>query len=130
VDRLVATGSENGSAEDVMRLGIGDRQHKSLRFTLFYRAAHVGHPTVANNAWTSSVARLSLGDAGAAERRIDVEGVGWNAIAHAPPLALQEIPSDNLKVAQKVWAKVPRPLQSPSAQMSGALVRSSSSTTM
>ena len=45
-----------------------------------------------------SGARLRLGHADAAERRIDVERVAQNAVAHAPPLAVQEIRGDDLEV--------------------------------
>ena len=34
----------------------------------------------------------------AAERRIDIERVAQNAIAHAPPLAVQQICGDDLEV--------------------------------
>jgi hypothetical protein len=73
---------------------------------------------------------LSLGHAGAAERRTDVEGVGWNAIAHAPPLAVQEVCSDNLKVAIRRVGEGAATIAVAKRPEPDALVCSSSSTTM
>src|SRR5271167_1488181 len=98
MDRLVAAGSENSRPEDLMCLSISDRHHKSLRFALLDRAADARHRSAANEEPTSSGAGLRLGHADAAERRIGVEGIAQNAIAKAPPLAVEEVRRDNLEV--------------------------------
>ena len=98
MDRLVAPGSENGGPENLMRLGVSDRHHEPLRFPLLDRPAHAGHRTATDKQRTPSGAGLRQGHADAAERRIDVERISGNAIAHAPPFAIEKVRRDNLKV--------------------------------
>ena len=81
-----------------MRLGVSDRHHESLSFPLFDCPGYAGHRAPSDKEGTSRGARLCLCHPDAAQRRIDVEGVTRNAIADAPPLAVQQVRSHNLKV--------------------------------
>src|ERR1700730_12059678 len=54
--------------------------------------------TAADEERTAGRTRLRLSNADAAERRIDVESVGRNAIVHPPPLAIQEVRGDDLEI--------------------------------
>src|ERR1700691_1906047 len=57
VDRLVAPGSENGGPEYLMRLGVSDRNHESLRFPPLDRALP---PTTTRCSGNVSSARIDV----------------------------------------------------------------------
>ena len=66
-----------------------------------------------------ALARLCLRHPGPAERRIDVQRVGGDAIAHAARIVLEQVGGDDLAVVVRVCVNAPWPLQSPSAQIPG-----------
>jgi hypothetical protein len=55
-------------------------------------------PLEKDEQWSSRRTRLTLGQADAAERRIDVERVGRRAVACTPPLVVEQIGGDDLEV--------------------------------
>ena len=128
MDCLVAAGSKNRSSKYLLRPGIGDRHHEPKRFAFFDGAAHAGHRTPPHKKRPPAGARLRLGQAHAAERRIDVERVAQNAIAYAPPLAVQEVRGDDLEVVIGRVGEGAAAIAVAKRQIPGALVRSSSST--
>ena len=132
VDRLVAADAEDRGAED--RVGCRASTTTLMKpcvspFSTARPTRVIGRMPI-RTAWPFG-AGLGLGQADPAERRIDVERVDRNAVA-APCAARRRAGSRRRfrSRCRTVWVKAPRPLQSPSAQMCGTLVLSSSSTTM
>ena len=72
VNRLVPAGSENCRPEDMVCFGIRGHHHEALRLALFAGATNAGHGTAADEERPAGRTRLRLGNADAAERRIDV----------------------------------------------------------
>ena len=111
-------------------LGVDDDLHESLGLALLDGASDARHRPLADEEPRPLARASRLRHPGPPERRIDVEGVGRDAVAHRRGSPSSRFAATISKSLYEVWVKAPRPLQSPSAQMPGTLVRSSSSTTM
>jgi hypothetical protein len=98
VDRLVAASAQDGCAEDFRRLRVHHHLHESLRLILLDSAPHTGHWPMSDEQGSAARARLGFGDADAAERRVDIESIGRNPLAHAARLATQEVGRNDLEV--------------------------------
>src|ERR1700759_4822439 len=81
VDRLVAADPEDGGPEDLVTVGVDDDLHKALRLTLFHGSTDPGHRTLPEQSLAARRADLADGHPGAAQRWIDVERVGGDAVA-------------------------------------------------
>src|SRR3954447_26425151 len=98
VNYLIPTGSKDRSSQDLMRVPIDHYLHESLCFTLLHCAAYLCHLTLGGQCSFSSLADLSVAQSSAAERRIRIERVCLNAIAHAPRVVVEEIGRRDLKI--------------------------------
>ena len=98
VDRLVAPDAQDRGAEDGVAVAVDHHLHEALRLALLDRAADAGHRPAADPHRMALGARLGLGHADAAERRIDVEGVGRNAVAHPARRAVEQVRGDDLEI--------------------------------
>ncbi len=98
MDGLVASYAENGGAENRVGVAVDNDFHKSLRFPLFDRAADAGHGPAADPDRVSFGARFGLGHADPAERRIDVERVNRNAVAHLARGAVEQVRRGDLEI--------------------------------
>src|SRR5947207_14490416 len=88
VDRLVTASPENRGAEDLPRFGIDDDLHQALRLAFLDRAPDAAHRPLRAKQCAAAGARLAVGHADTAERRIDVQGVANNAVADLACLAV------------------------------------------
>ena len=130
MDGLVASDAENGRAEDRVGVAVDHDFHEPFRFAFLDRAADAGHWPAADADRMAFGPGFGLGQADPAERRIDIERVNGNAVAHLARGAVEQVRRGDLEIIVRVWVKAPRPLQSPSAQMCGTLVFKDSSTTI
>ena len=129
MDGLVAPHSENRGAEDRVGVAVNHDFYKSLRFPLLDSTADARHRPAAYRGPRGLGPGLGLCQADPAKRRIDIEGVNGNAVAHLPVAPSSKFAAAISKSLYEVWVKAPRRLQSPSAQMWGTLVFRVSSTT-
>src|SRR6516165_7580077 len=98
MNNLIASDSENRSPEYALRLRINQDLHESLSLTLLLGTSHPPHRVLPNQSRLAQVPHLCLGHAGASQRRIDVQRIGSNAIAHLAWIIIQEIGSDYFEV--------------------------------
>src|SRR5580693_7492777 len=82
MDGLIAADTEDGGADDALRLRVHDHFHEALRFVPFDSASDAVHPATADEQFATAGAGFGLGHANAAERRIDVKGVTQDTLAH------------------------------------------------
>jgi tRNA nucleotidyltransferase (CCA-adding enzyme) len=91
VDHFIATYAQDGRPEYLTRLRVDDDLHEALRLTLLDRACNSGHGALADECAAPARAHFRLVPADAAKRRIRVEGVGGNAVTHAPRIPIEKI---------------------------------------
>ena len=131
MDDLVAVDAEQRGAEDLLSLSASTSTFMKPWVSPRSRA----RPTrvigiTPTSAGLPAGPHLGLAHADAAERRVDEEGIGRDAVGDPPLPPSSRLPATIWKSLYEVWVKAPRPLASPSAQTPGTLVRSSSSTVM
>src|SRR5205085_7595719 len=97
-ERLVTASPEDRGAEDLPRLGIDDDLHEALCLAFLDRAPDAAHRPLRAEQGAAAGARLAVGHADTAERRIDVQGVANNAVADLARLAVEQIGGDDLEV--------------------------------
>src|SRR2546422_11249368 len=95
---VVAAAAENGGSKDRLRLSIDDDLHEALRLTLLNGARAPGYRSLADAHRISLGTRLRFGQADAPERRVDVEGITRDPVAHPAVVPIQQIGGDNLEV--------------------------------
>ena len=82
VDRLVAADAEDRRAEDRVGLAVDHDLDEAVCLALLDRAGDVGHRPFADAHGMARGARLRFAQSHAPERRIDVERVDGEAVAH------------------------------------------------
>src|SRR5688572_5700477 len=97
VDRLVAAGSQDRGAEDLVRLSVHDDLHEPLRLALLDGTGDTGHRTLADQQRPTRCLRLRYRHSDPSERRIDVERVRGDAITHPPLLTIEKIGGHDLE---------------------------------
>ena len=98
MDRLVAAGAEDRRAEYLLRIGIGDHRHETLRLALLHRTADSRHRPGRDQQLPAARARLGLGHADPTERRVDVECVAEDPVGDPAVGAIEQVGGDNLIV--------------------------------
>jgi len=100
VNGLVAAGSKDGSSQDLVSLGIHDDLHKTLCLALLNGAANLCHRPPPNQRAATAFANFFLRQACTAERRINVQSIGGNAIADFARVIVQKIRPDNFSIVE------------------------------
>ena len=98
MDDLVAAGAEDRRAQDLLALGVDDDLHEALRLALLDRSLHLRHGALADEDLLAGRLRRGLRHPGPAERRLDEERVGLDAVGHPPGVVVQEIRGHDLEV--------------------------------
>ena len=95
---LVAPGPEQRGAEDLLALGIGQHLHEPGCFAFFDGTADAGHRARRDQGGLAAVPYLGLRHSRPAERRIDIERIGRNAVADPARPAVEEVCRDDLEI--------------------------------
>src|SRR5687767_5970930 len=98
VNDLVAAGAEDRGAQDGAVLGIDRDLHESLRLALLDRACDARHRPLADERLAPALANLGLRHPCPTERRIRVQRVRGDPIAHPAWIVLQQVRDDDLAV--------------------------------
>src|SRR5262245_19843525 len=98
VDDFVAASAEDRGAQDGAGLGVDRDLHESLSLALLDRASYARHWTLGDERLAPALANLSLRHPGPAERRIDIQRIRGDSIAHAAPIALEQVRDHDLTV--------------------------------
>ena len=98
MDDLVAGKTEERRAQDPLARLVDQDLHEPKRFALFKSATNSFHLNCPNHGGAPRFANLCLGHTDAAERWIGIERVGGNAVRHPPPLVIEDVGRDDLKV--------------------------------
>src|SRR5947207_216773 len=98
VDDLVTFHAQDGSSQDAFRLCVHQDLHEALRLAFLHGASHPTHGTGGHERGTAALAHLGFRHADPAQRRIDVDVVGGDAVADAASVPIQQVGGDNLKV--------------------------------
>jgi hypothetical protein len=130
VDRLIAARSQDRGTEDPLAFSVDEDFHETSRFTFLDRASDLRHRSKPDKQALACSLRLCFGQSDPAKGRIGKESVGGYPVTDPTSVLIEQVGRYDLKVIAAVWVNAPLPLQSPNAQMPGALVRNSSSTTM
>ena len=72
--------------------------HEALRLVLFHGSADAGHRPLGNQQWPARLACLRLCQAYPSERRIDIERIAEDTIAHFAVLSVKEICCNDLEI--------------------------------
>ena len=78
--------------------GVDEHLHEAVGLALLEGARDIRHGDLADERAAGRCANFRLGHAGAAERRVGVERIGGDAIAHAPPVAVEQVGGHDLVV--------------------------------
>src|SRR5258707_9535823 len=98
MDGLVTPHSENSGAEDRVGVAVNHDFYKPLRFPLLDSAADARHRPATYADRVAFGPGLGLRHAGPAKRRIDIEGVNGNPVAHLPGRAVEQVPRCVLEI--------------------------------
>ena len=98
MDDLVASDAEEGRAEDLLRLRVDDDPHEPFRLALLARAADVRHRLGADEQLAPALARRAQRHSAPAERGVDVQGVGLDAVRDPARLTVEKVGGDDLVV--------------------------------
>jgi len=101
VHDLVAVHSQDGRAQQVLVLGVDQHLHEALRFAGFAGAAHALHRHLGVQHAAAAGAGFGLGDADAAERRVDEERVAGYAVADAARVVVEQVGDHDLVVVPR-----------------------------
>jgi hypothetical protein len=100
VNGLVAASSKDGSAQDLVSLGIHDDLHKTLRLALLNGTADLRHRPPANQRGAAAFADFCLRQARTAERGVNVQSISGNAIADFARVTVQKIRPDDFSIVE------------------------------
>ncbi len=99
VNGFVAAGAEDGGAENLSRGPASTTTFMKPCVSSFSTARlDAAHRPRRDQQRPSGRARLRLGDADPAERRIDVQRVGWYPLPQLPVLAVEQVGGNDLEV--------------------------------
>ena len=98
MDNFIAADAEDGGSQDLARFRVHQDLHEALRFTLFDRAADFRHGALTHQRLSAALADFRLGHACPAKRRVDVERVRCDAIAHLTRIVVEQIGGDDFEV--------------------------------
>jgi hypothetical protein len=98
VNDLVAPGPEQRGTEDLLAVDVGQDLHEPSRFAFFDGTADAGHRARRNQGRLAAALHLGLRHSRPAERRIDIERVGRNAVADPARPAIEEVCRDDLEI--------------------------------
>src|SRR5579863_4059507 len=98
VDRFIAASAQQRCAENLVRVRGHNDFHKALRLPFFNGAAYFGHRSLSDQSLSAALHNFGFRHPGPAERRIDVQSVSWNPVAHAPRIVVQEVCRHNFEV--------------------------------
>src|SRR3954452_24489656 len=98
MDRFVATGSKDRRAQDVLCFRISHDLHQASCLAFLDGSRYACHRPGADQDWPAARAGLSLGQAHAAERRVDVERVTGNPMTDLPCFAVEEVRRGDFKI--------------------------------
>jgi len=98
MNRLIAAGSEQRRSQNFLRPRIHQNLHEPLRFALFYGSRNFGHGTLADERAAAALAHLRLRHSGASKRRVDIQPISKDAIAHPAWIIIQKVRGDNFEI--------------------------------
>ena len=98
VDDLVALDAEQRCAEDELAFGVDQHFHEALRLAALLGSADALHRHHADESRLAARAHLRLAHADPAERRVDEERIGAQAVADAALVAVEQVVGDDLVV--------------------------------
>src|SRR5260370_42238949 len=98
VNDLVAPGREQGGAEDLLAIDIGQYLHKPSRLAFFDGTTDAGHRARRDQGGFAAALYLGLRHSSPAERRIDIERVGGNAITDPARVPVEEVCGDDFEI--------------------------------
>src|SRR5438093_138666 len=98
MDRFVATGAEDGGAQNFSSVRVDDDLHEALCFPFLDGTRNAAHEARADQEPPTAGARLHLGHSDAAERRIGVEGIAGYALVQTPRFAVEQVGGDDLEI--------------------------------
>jgi len=91
VDRLIAAHAKDCRAEDRVRVAVDHDLYEPSCLAFLYRAGYARHRPIADPDHVAFGAGLGFCQTDPAERRIDIERVGRNAVAHAAVGAVEQV---------------------------------------
>jgi hypothetical protein len=100
VNGLVTAGSKDGGSQDLVGLGIHHDLHKPLRLALLNGATNLRHRPPPNQRAATAFANFFLSQACTAERRINVQSIGGNAVADFARVIIQKIRADDFSIVE------------------------------
>jgi hypothetical protein len=98
VDCLVAACPQNRRAEDLLGTGVDQHLHKAFSLALFEGTRHLRHRSRADQGGLARSAHCLFRKANPAERRIHVQRIRRQPVAHAARIIIQQVCRHNFKV--------------------------------
>src|SRR3954464_3438462 len=98
MDDLVAAGSQDACPENLLAVGVDQNLHEAVGLTLLDRSSNFRHQPLGGEHAAARAQRLGLGHAGAAERRIDEQSIGRDAVPDAAPTLVEQVRRDDLEI--------------------------------
>src|SRR6266581_7720993 len=92
---LIALDPQERRSKDLLRFGVHQNFHESVRLAFFPRTADLRHRTLSNQSFPSGLSHFRLSHSCSAQRRINVKGVSRDPVAHAALVAVQKISGYN-----------------------------------
>jgi hypothetical protein len=123
VNRLVATDTQNGSTQDLTRIRIYYNLHESTGLSLFDSSRHFGHPALPYERAAAGPEHFVFSEADPPERWVDIQAVGWDALANPALVVVEQIGRGDLEIVECCMCKRAPPIaiaQSPNARDVGA----------
>lgn len=95
---LVAACAKERGSQDFLCVGIDQYFHEALRLAFPERAGYILHGDSTDTCAATASSDLRLSHAGSAQRRIGVERIGGNTLAHSSMLTIDQIGGDDLEI--------------------------------
>src|SRR5216684_7322271 len=96
--RLVATNSQNCSAQDCVCICIYNDLHETLRLALFDRTTDVLHKPLTNANFSSRSSSFAFGTPNASQRRVDIQRIRSDPVGNASRLIVEHIRCDYFEI--------------------------------
>lgn len=95
---FVTAHAKDRRSQDLVGVRVDDHLHEALRLTLFHCPTDPGHRPLADQQLAAGRLGLSNTHPGPPQRRIDVEGVGGDAIADPAWVVIEQIGRNDLEI--------------------------------
>jgi hypothetical protein len=92
---LVAFDAQERRAEDLLGFRVDQHVHEALGFATLPGTADSAHHHLANERLAPRGSDLSFGLPDPAQRRVDIEGIGRNAVGHAAWIVVEQVGRDD-----------------------------------